>query len=661
VKALEERAPGASTKDLSELQGGKIFSAFNNREREMIYERLKMIDGLVPSLFTFFRDIQYLKRCIDCLERLVIVPKRESVCETLARTYSDENQREGHVKIQISEDSFLDQAATPAECVDLGVRQLIALAMRDYPAMPADPIKEDPVQTAPTKADPAVLRRLADLAFELGFDTPQIRALKEYPILRTARRESSSSPPLHVTSGRGVAMPARSGIPRTKAYEEDRDSLFITHLHSEQQDRGEGITSFFVRKSVYLAFFGRPISTNSGNDGSRRGSSPNDSHVERPDGGDSSGSPEHMEDIDDILSTYAQRGEDDPAQTSADTVEDADDTLDRSGEREWASARARERARERDREREEREREEREREEREREEREREEREREEREREERETEKRERERRERERLAQAEAERRQVQARLERERLVQKLEEERRRHEEQRLEEERRRQEEQRLEEERLEEERRRQEEQRQEEERLEEERRRQEEQRQEEERQEEERLEEERLEEERRRLEEQRQEEERLEEERRRQEEQRLEEERRRLEEQRLEQGTICINFFIRERDSWRHLSPIRVNPGEPSEITRIAKKYLRKGVRTFNTRLKLLPPQDCFQAVFEDRTHTVLLIPDGFGIDEEIVESTRKLHADARKRVLGLKRIATDDISQSRHVRKRQALNP
>jgi hypothetical protein len=99
VKALEGRAPGASTKDLSELRGGKIFSAFSDRERDMIYERLKMVDGLVLSLFTFFRDIQYLKLCIDCLKRLVIVNKRESVCETLARTYSDKNQREGHVKI----------------------------------------------------------------------------------------------------------------------------------------------------------------------------------------------------------------------------------------------------------------------------------------------------------------------------------------------------------------------------------------------------------------------------------------------------------------------------------------------------------------------------------------------------------------------------------
>ena len=96
-----------------------IFSAFSDRERDKIWDRLQMVDGLVPSLFTFFRDIQYLKLCIDCLKRLVLVPKRASVCETLARSYSGKNQREGHVQSQATEDSFLDQAGTPVDGIDL--------------------------------------------------------------------------------------------------------------------------------------------------------------------------------------------------------------------------------------------------------------------------------------------------------------------------------------------------------------------------------------------------------------------------------------------------------------------------------------------------------------------------------------------------------------
>lgn len=73
------------------------------------------------------------------------------------------------------------------------------------------------------------------------------------------RGSLQSSPPL-VTLGRGVLRAKRCGILRRKAYEEDRGYLFINHLHDGRQDRGEGITSFYVRRSVYFAFFGKPAS-----------------------------------------------------------------------------------------------------------------------------------------------------------------------------------------------------------------------------------------------------------------------------------------------------------------------------------------------------------------------------------------------------------------
>ncbi|KAH6708736.1 hypothetical protein BKA61DRAFT_696479 [Leptodontidium sp. MPI-SDFR-AT-0119] len=210
-----------------------------------------MIDGLVPSLFAFFSDIQYLKLCMDCLKRLLIVPKRESVYETLARTYSDKNQREGHVKIQITEDSFLDRAGTPADCVDLGIRQLVALAMRYYPAMPADPVKEGPVRIAPTKADTAVLRSLADLAYDLGFDTPQIRALKKYPSLRTARLDSSPLPPLYVTFvWTGCSNACQIWYPPTSVGIRDATVAIVMYLKAKQDVSGEPL-----KRSTLLGYY----------------------------------------------------------------------------------------------------------------------------------------------------------------------------------------------------------------------------------------------------------------------------------------------------------------------------------------------------------------------------------------------------------------------
>lgn len=50
----------------------------------------------------------------------------------------------------------------------------------------------------------------------------------------------------------------RCGLPSVEEYLEDSESLFINHLHDVDEEQGEGITSFLVRKSIYSAFFGKP-------------------------------------------------------------------------------------------------------------------------------------------------------------------------------------------------------------------------------------------------------------------------------------------------------------------------------------------------------------------------------------------------------------------
>jgi len=78
------------------------------------------------------------------------------------------------------------------------------------------------------------------------------------------------------------------------------------------------------------------------------------------------------------------------------------------------------------------------------------------------------------------------------------------------------------------------------------------------------------------------------------------------------------------------------------------------MRKGVRALNTTLHLLSPWECFEVVINDRTQTILLVrEDELDIDDEMFESAAKLHANAMKRVLGLKRVATDDIARTRHL--------
>jgi Protein of unknown function (DUF3723) len=57
-------------------------------------------------------------------------------------------------------------------------------------------------------------------------------------------------------------MKQRCGLPCKETYERDRKFAFIHNLHSEREERGEGITPFFVLRWRYFAFFGRPKGTN---------------------------------------------------------------------------------------------------------------------------------------------------------------------------------------------------------------------------------------------------------------------------------------------------------------------------------------------------------------------------------------------------------------
>ncbi len=263
VKALELKAPRLSTLDAKVLRGqvlgGEIFGAFSEQERVAIWGRLQAVDGLIPSLFTFFEDVKYLEACANCVKRLVSLSPRDTVSTALEKAFCDANQRADRAVIQVTESSFTCSPASLADRVDLGYRQLHAYAMRHYLQMPREPKGKELLARLMVNTDETVLRDFADLADRLGFESPEITALKQCPKSTVARARSERSKPLLVTDGAGEIKKRRCGLPRVEDYVEDGEFLFVNHLHNEEEEQGEGITSFFVRKSVYFAFFGRSL------------------------------------------------------------------------------------------------------------------------------------------------------------------------------------------------------------------------------------------------------------------------------------------------------------------------------------------------------------------------------------------------------------------
>jgi hypothetical protein len=120
--------------------------------------------------------------------------------------------------------------------------------------------------------------------------------------------------------------------------------------------------------------------------------------------------------------------------------------------------------------------------------------------------------------------------------------------------------------------------------------------------------------------------------------------------LSEQRSD-NKVRIKFEIRERFLWREASSIVVDPSNPSEVVRKAREYMREGLRILDTKLRMLSPDECFRVVTENKTNTILLIPQKeLVIDDELIDSAADLHA---------KRVGAD-ISRFYPPPKRRPLN-
>ncbi|KAK6380192.1 hypothetical protein LTS17_005381 [Exophiala oligosperma] len=310
VKALEGRAPRYSRKDALLLQGqllsGQIFGAFSREQREEIWREIRSIDTLIASLHTFFEDAKYLSACSDCLKRLLKLSPGDTVFTAFRRKFPYHADEDDQVVIETAESSFVFRRGLATDRLDLGYRQLWLFAMRHYREIPleAKKRKKDLLAKARVdKADVQVLSEFAALADRLGFESDEIQVLNQQSsdqeiarnALLKARKPDryqydeigfealvsqivtlfASATPLRcessspsVASENLDASGHRCGFPDEDAQQQDSKFLFISHLHKAVEDQGEDVTSYFVRRSVYMTFFGEAVNlgTDQGSD-----------------------------------------------------------------------------------------------------------------------------------------------------------------------------------------------------------------------------------------------------------------------------------------------------------------------------------------------------------------------------------------------------------
>ena len=72
------------------------------------------------------------------------------------------------------------------------------------------------------------------------------------------------------------------------------------------------------------------------------------------------------------------------------------------------------------------------------------------------------------------------------------------------------------------------------------------------------------------------------------------------------------VSIKFKVFENGHWKVKHEMMVDPREPSEVMRVAIKYMRKKFGLLTSNSKVLTPETCFERVTSDGTYSIHLIP-------------------------------------------------
>lgn len=272
---------------------GEAFPKFNQSERKSIWRILRRRGEIVPSLHTFFKDLSYLEVTASCLGRLVDLAalRKRTMRSAMKQIYDPTRHGRNRYQIQVSETEFRQCSGTVEEGRESGYRQLWLFAFRHYLQMPkARQKKKRHAKTKLQEANDGVVHRMASLALQLGFDSPQIQRLMDSPDRRLAlaallkardrdhyRYDSIDTLVNQIVACFDEAVPIELGAPRASApfstiprqsrcgkpsletHEQEQKFLFLDQMESQPSD--ESVSALFVRRCVYFAFFGRPSET----------------------------------------------------------------------------------------------------------------------------------------------------------------------------------------------------------------------------------------------------------------------------------------------------------------------------------------------------------------------------------------------------------------
>jgi hypothetical protein len=254
---------------------------------------------IIPSLRLFFENIKYLKPIIQVMKKAFLPPKfKGTIREAVRRRYVP--PPDGMFPVQVSENGFVqEQRDHPDYGFWSAYRQLNLFAMRHFFGLSNSCPRGAHKYTGPHKQpDPHELwNRFAELSKTLGFGSPRFRPLgvsekrpAEYvaiyslltslrpsdlfeyedsllanlsnqtsrALMSLTRKPMKTASPTVVT-GRPEdwAIENRCGMTDVDSFFSDQGYLFMNNIYRLPEELpGRHLTSFAVKRSIFLAFFG---------------------------------------------------------------------------------------------------------------------------------------------------------------------------------------------------------------------------------------------------------------------------------------------------------------------------------------------------------------------------------------------------------------------
>ena len=223
----------------------------------------------------------------------LLPPKLKVSLERAFKSRFVSYRRDGRVPVEVAESRWEQSRATPYQAAGLAYRQLWLFCMRNFPYMHAMNTRKDQGEAKPHYEIRKDLKPIfARLASNLGYDSAEIQELStQDPFERiiqslvesvrprasfmwtTAMEEEMSRlcqflhripeqqtmrlTPSAVCDLRDQPRSHRCGRPFDRSHNADRDSLYLNHIYDRHLCTGTYISSFGVKRDVFLAFFGR--------------------------------------------------------------------------------------------------------------------------------------------------------------------------------------------------------------------------------------------------------------------------------------------------------------------------------------------------------------------------------------------------------------------